>query len=69
MVLSLIIAILNLDLPNTVETCRPKQKKCAQNLHLMTPSSANIGQSGLFSIAQIAIHQTSNYHHRPLGCG
>ena len=47
----------------------PKTQKCAQNLHLMTPSSANIGQSGLLSTIQIGIHQRSNYHYRTLGCG
>ena len=46
----------------------PETEKGAQNVHLMTPSSANIGQTDLLFSAQIEVHQRSNYHNRPLGC-
>ena len=46
----------------------PKTEKSAQNVHLMTPSSANIGQTDLLFSAQIEVNQRSDYHHRPLGC-
>ena len=47
----------------------PKTEKSALNVHLMTPSSANIGQTDLLFSAQIDVHQRSTYHHRPLGRG
>lgn len=47
----------------------PKALKRGQNLHLMTSSSVNIGQSDLLSTVQIDVYKRSNYHHRLLGRG